>query len=245
MSSVLVDPREGSKNLFPVLQELGVSSRLERLEYGDVQVEGRGPEERPVLVGVEVKAPSDLLNSIRSGRFAGHQLPGLVSSYEQTYLVVEGLPYRRDSGEAAWVGRRVRGHWRYDDLVGHLLTYENKTGVRPMFTKNRRATAEWIAALWKWWNGKAWEKHRSHLAKYNPDPPHEAWQVYRLNPALETRIKVARDLADGVGWEKAKKAAEHFRSVREMVNAEAEEWMKIKGFGKALAQRMVAEARRI
>lgn len=248
MSTVLVDDRTGSKDLWPRLQAKRISSKLARLEFGDVQIVGRGPDERPVLVGLEIKAPGDLLQSLGDGRLAGHQLPGLVTVYEIVYLVVEGLPVLKPGGKLGWAGKRKSyGDWKYRSVIGQLTTFEHKLGVRYVFTQGRQGTADWIESQYGWWVGESWEKHRSHLTRHriDPDSP-EPWELFAMNPALERKRDVAMALADGMGYTRAMAAAKHFRSVEEMVCGSTEaDWEKVPGVGKKLAARVMAEKRRI
>jgi ERCC4-type nuclease len=243
--SILVDPRIGSGNLLPHLQDMRVPSRHEKLEFGDAAFTGRGPEGRPILVGIEIKAPGDLLHSISTGRFGGHQLPGLVISYELVYLVIEGMPVSR-AGKLGFVGRKTYGSWQYDRLIGHLNTYMGRGGLYQwVLTPHRPGTARWLAAHWKWWTSQEWEKHRSHMVLHNIAPKEDPLALYTQDELTRLKLGVAHRLADGVGWERARAAAAHFQSIQEMVNAEAAEWGKIPGFGPKLSGRVAANARRI
>lgn len=246
MSTVLVDRREGSADLLPMLQDMRIPSKLDTLEFGDVQLIGRGPEERPVLVGVEVKAPGDLLSSLHSGRLAGHQLPGLMVSYEVVYLVVEDLPWRRRDGRIQFGVKKPRNGAKYDQVMGELHTFENKLGVRLAFTKGRVGTAHWLGTLYHWWTSKAFDKHKSHLKQHRVEVDLDPTSIWKVDSeAFETRMKVAMALADGVGVERAKAAAAHFESPRAMLLAQPDEWEKVPGFGKKLAKRMWSEGRRL
>lgn len=94
-----IDDREGASSrqshldIPTFLRARGVPHVVKHLPFGDAAFIGQGPEGRPVSVGVEIKAVSDLIQCMVDDRFVGHQLPGLRNTYEQTYLVIEG-PYR-------------------------------------------------------------------------------------------------------------------------------------------------------
>jgi len=233
---VLVDSREGSADLYPMLQKLYVPSRLTRLEFGDAELIGRGPAGRPVLVGVEVKAAGDLLQCFVDGRLTGHQLPGLQQRYEIVYLVVEKLvPSREEGGE--WFYHQ----FEFNKIEGWLATIEEQADVRLVRTSSRQHTAAWIAARYRWWNGKEYEQHRSHLK------PHRNLDMSYLDTPLHLRRqKVAMALADGIGPVKARAVADHFtgKNLREMVAAGEEEWLGVPGIGRKMAAFVVAESQR-
>lgn len=92
-----IDEREGASSskahldIPTFLRARGVPHVVKRLPYGDAAFVGQGPEGRPVPVGIEIKAIGDLIQCMTDDRFVGHQLPGLRNTYEQTYLVIEGL----------------------------------------------------------------------------------------------------------------------------------------------------------
>ncbi len=89
---ILVDSRIGSKDL---IKPLGSISKLAVLEFADAMFVGGGEGNKPVFVGIEIKKIKDALSCIMSGRFAGHQLVGLVKEYDVRYLIIEGW-YRAD-----------------------------------------------------------------------------------------------------------------------------------------------------
>lgn len=249
MEPVLVDPREGSGDLLPMLQRMGVPSRREELPFGDVQVIGRGPDERPVPIGLEIKAVGDLLHSLVDKRLVGFQLPGLLARYEIVWIVVEGILIRADDGSLRYATtdgpkRPWGGPWQYDAIVGQLLTIAIKRGVRLANVRNREGTAGFISALWRWWNGKEFEEHDSDVVLRTAmleDPLAD----YTMGAGERDRALVAKTLVHGIGDEKAKAAAKHFRSVREMVNADEKAWEGIKGIGGKLAARFVEAVRRV
>ena len=244
--SLTVDPRIGSGELLPDLQALGLTAELAHLDFGDIQCIGRGPEERPVLIGVERKTIGDLLRCISDKRFVGHQLPGLLASYEIIYLLVEGvitagrkkeLLILKDRGrwdfEAPSWGERT---WKYASVMGWLMTLENRAGVRVIWSPDRRSTALWLAELETWWQ-QPWESHRSHLGMHHKtlvgsDNPLEDFEVTR-------KMKVAAAMMNGIGFEKAKAASDHFPSVESMLLAKEKDWLAVPGWGKKLARDFV------
>jgi len=233
--SITIDSREGSAFLINHLPHGMVS--VGRLEYGDVSFVGNGPNDEPILVGIERKALGDLINSITSGRFAGHQLPGLVSSYHVVYLIVEGLwrpgttgllEVRKGQGwEPLDRGRR----WMWADVEAWLTTVEQKAGVRIRKTVGMGETAAMILALYRWWTSKEYDEHRAHLTLHKP--PDSA----ALRKASLVRVMAAE--LPGIGWEKSERVAKRFRNVVEMVNAEEHEWREVEGVGNTIAHKIV------
>jgi ERCC4-type nuclease len=249
---MLLDPRKGSGDLLPILKSIGVNVEHKFLDFGDAQIVGRGPNDRPILVGVEIKKTNhDLLSCIADNRFVGFQLPGLLTSYELAYLLVEGQMTSDEYGNLkVWTGRKWDnppfGTWKYEAICSWVHTLQNKAvqvenaaEFRVEYTANRRGTAVWLMSLWKWWQD--WEGHESHRRAFFSNMQLDG----ALNDFVATKkMKVACDIADGMGPEKALVASQHFKTIREMINADVKEWLKVKGVGPKIANRFVEEVLR-
>lgn len=237
---ILVDSRVGSKEIAPFLTTQKLPVELLTLDYGDFCFEGNGPN-GDVLVGVERKRLTDLLSSMRTGRLAGHQLQGLLSTYSPVYLIVEGIFRCGHDGvlEAPAWGRG--GGWEtvrvgtqgflFSEMDNFLTSLENIAGLHVRYTSSKSATAQTLASLYAWW-GKPWLKHRSLGVVYTPAPV----TIDLVEPSLLKKIAVQ---LPGVGWEKSVAVERKWRTVVDMVLAEVEEWESLPGFGKTLAQRIV------
>lgn len=239
---LLLDNRVGSGDLAHYFAAWRIPYKLTRLEYGDVAFTGNGPNGMDIPIGIEVKKVRDVLNCITDGRFAGHQLPGLVENYARIWLVVEGA-YTVDHSTGLLVSRRGRRlepvacgtrQFMYRDLSNWLTTIEIKTGIRIRRTSGRVETARVCADLHSWWTNKAWDEHRSHLAFDEPFPDH----VPLVRPNLVRRV--AKELV-GIGWKKSGAVAGKFTSVRAMCRAREKDWIEIEGIGEGLAGKIVAE----
>jgi len=244
-----LDPRTGSGDLLRGLELLKVPVVTEILDFGDARIIGRGPGERPVLVGVEIKKLSDLLQCIKDERFTGHQLPGLRAAYEVPVLLVEsGMTAAGSRQLLAWNGRNlaeVPSRWTFEAVEHFLFSMTYRAGLIVDHTLDRRGTAAWLAAQWSWWTDKAYDEHRSHLglhAQVRIPADADTLDLALMGRRERRRMLVARALADGVGYEKARALAEGFRSVRAMVNADARELETVEGIGRKLAARIVDEA---
>mgnify|MGYP001558582078 CR=1 FL=1 len=237
---ILIDSRIGSKDLIDFIPQ----SKLTFLEYGDAAFTGKGENYLPVQIGIEIKTVGDALDSLTSGRFAGHQLPGMLVEYQQVYLIIQGQ-YRLDPKTGVMqVPRRRRWidieigprKYMYRDFHCWLMTFVNCCQVKLEKSSNRRETAQIIKDIYRWWNSKEYNEHRSHLVQRKID--HGAMLI---KPSLKRRW--ANELT-GIGWEKSQKVASHFKSALELANASKEDWIKIEGIGTKIAEQSVEEIRR-
>ncbi len=234
---ITVDPRAGSGELHPLFPP-GMS-RLAHIDYADFAFTGRGPAGVPWLVGVERKVVRDLLASIVSGRLSGHQLIGLLNSYNAVYIVVEGgiRPHPSNGmlqmhGAHGWhnvtLGTR---RFMYRDVVAYMETLGRKCGTIWYQTAGREETVALILALQNWWVGKDYAAHRAHLADHK-------------GAASLTQHSLVRRVAaqlPGVGWERAQAVDAAVSSIAGMVGMTEAQWREIPGIGKGIAARLVRE----
>lgn len=238
-----VDPRAGSGDLAPLLTRRGVKDvELGQMYAGDVAILGNGPGGAPVQVGVEVKRLGDMIQCIENGRFIGHQLPAMLDTYDQVWLLVEGIWREGDSGllevprGAGWssirTGNGRGGGFMASSLSSFALTLSIKLGVRVQLTGTRKQTVDWLYHLNRWWTHKTYEEHRAHLAFDNSTA-----LTLVSRPSLLRRV--AKELP-GVGWDRSGHVSRHFNSVVEMAVAGEAEWRTIEGIGKDTARKVVA-----
>lgn len=175
---IWVDRRVGSEDLLKPLQQRGLEACITELKAGDLAFEGKGANGTAVEVGIELKRldSGDLLQSLRSGRLAGEQLPKLLGkegAYGHAWLVVEGS-WRADASghvvcyqgpKRGW--KPLRGRLTASELTKSLLTLEVCGGLHVRYTSNRADTLQFIDFLYRWWTDKAVDKHVSHLAVHN------------------------------------------------------------------------------
>lgn len=231
---ITVDSRIGSAELFKLFPS--GTAKVGTLAFGDFAFMGNGPT-GPLFIGVERKTISDLITSLNTDRFIGHQLPGLSNMYHRVYLVIEG--YARPSPRDHVLEWRVNGEWEcqthnasskpimYSDFIGRLHTLTEMANVRVIHTDKPITTVQHILALKRWWD-KPWDQHMSLCAIYEPLP------VTMAKPSLKRRFI---NVIPGIGWERSKAVADHFRSIAAMVAADVKEWATIEGVGKGIAKR--------
>jgi ERCC4-type nuclease len=233
---IFVDTRAGSSGLISHLRHWGVPVEGSRLEYGDAAFGGNGSS-GPVTVAIELKKVHDALSCMENGRFAGHQLPGLLQNYDRIWFVLEGT-YRPDfsSGLLLMGGERRREihhgarRFMYRDLDNWLTSMEVMANIRVRRVTDTVEAARFVADLYGWWQ-KDWSAHKSHKALYEPLPD----MVQFTRPTLTRRF--ANQLP-GVGDTKAQNVLRAFPSVGSMVRATEAEWAMVEGIGKTLAKRI-------
>lgn len=241
-----LDSRAGSAELYAPLMAAGLHPELCIMPSGDVEVVGRGPGGRPLLVGIEYKLMRDVLACVRDGRFA-EQARGMAARYEVRWLLIEG-EWRTEDGllevreRRGW---RERGRYAYQEVASWLLTMTQRAGVLLWRTRDREESVAWLRTMYWWWTSKDFEEHRAHLdwymPPYVPDNP-----LDMAGPSVVQKVAAAL-LANGptvdVGAERAKAAAAHFGSVREMVGADEAAWRGVDGIGATIAKRVVEGTR--
>lgn len=243
--TLYLDPRDGSGDLIEYLTPRKAVV-LTQLNSADVMFAGNGPT-GDVLVGIEVKKLGDALQSMQNGRLV-KQLGEMIEDYDVRMFLLEGhLRCSRTGVLQHFVRRQTKtGKWeefwcdayfgnRQTIMYSHFMTWVMSlclgTGTWLLPSTGREETAQMIKAVQAFFD-KPFAEHAS--LKVFDDSQTPGLMV----PSVT--MKVARDLAEGVGWEKAAAAADHFKTVKRMVTAAETDWLEVDGFGKELAKRMIA-----
>lgn len=212
--------------------------RTERkmLKFADIAFEGRGPR-GPVAVGIERKTVTDLLGGRE--RFTSHQIPGLHDHYDYVYLVVQGVTRRNH--QTGLLERLWHGRWYpvkigastvpFSTLDSTLWSIEHQGGCSVYRTSSDQNTVETIAGcLYRPWR-KPWDSHSTFKNIYRPRSP---------IAQVASRPSLARQFASllpGIGWKRSEDVARRFRTCKDVVEAQLDEWMSIPGIGDTTAAR--------
>lgn len=245
--SLWLDPRAGSADLEGPLRAAGLAPTMATLAAGDVEMAGRGPGGRPMLVGVEYKLVRDVLACVRDGRFA-EQARRMHARYEVGWLLIEG-EWRIADGGVLEVrepgGWRERGRFTFQELAAWAMTMVQRGRVLVWRTRDRQESVEWLRALYWWWTSKDFQEHRAHLDWYTP--PYVPANPMDVEPPSMVQKIAAALLSSGptvdVGGERARAAARYFPSVRAMLAADAAAWRQVDGVGPKIAKRVVEAVR--
>jgi len=238
-----VDSAIGSHELCPALIARGLPASISQLTFADFAFDGGGPA-GSMSIGIERKNISDLLNSLHTGRLSGHQLPGLVSTYDAVWLFVEGSTRPGITGHLEYFDEKARrwysaisGHhsMQYTDFLAYLTSIETCTKLKVRRTESAEDTVTHIESLYRWWQ-KPWRDHKSFQGFHSVMPTH-----VELTPPSFMR-RVVKEIR-GIGWERSYQVERAFGNVLTMCMAEPGEWMQIDGIGKKLARNAVAQLR--
>lgn len=241
---IFVDYREGSQELILPLQKRGLPVEETTLEFGDVAFEGRGEGGKSVFIGIEYKKLPELIQSLRTERLQGHQMPGMQQTYEHAYLLIEGQVL---TGTDGFLLQKSRRSYRLSPMPGHMTVMELLKrmhvlhlcgGLNPVWAQNQVETLTQIEALYRTWTDQDLDKHKSHLAIYRPP----------TLVALSSFRKVITGLPK-ISWKFSLAAQQRFKSLRRAMNASVEEWAalesteggKTRRLGSSTAERIVQE----
>lgn len=212
MAILWVDPRVGSGEFITLLNARGVNAQPATLDSGDFCFEGNGPDGK-VQIGIERKALSDLVTSLRDGRLCGEatesgkggQLPRLLAAYDVCWLLVEGQWRADKQGRLFALGRRgenkLPGGFTEDALTKQLLSLELKGQLRLHHTTGVAQSANWLASLLRWWTDKTWEQHQTLKVVHSRQQG-----VHPLSTFREMTLPLP-----GVGYQGSKALETYFR----------------------------------
>jgi len=225
---LLVDYRAGSKELVQPLSALGLPVEETTLDFGDIAFQGKGTLGVTVDVGIEFKKFAEFLQSIRSGRLVGHQLAGMLVTYDFRWLLIEG-EYRVDKATGLllteqYVPKKRRKEWlparpnmTASELNKQLITLQLCGGLTGVyFTSKNSDSLRVIGDLYHWFCDRDMDAHTSHLTVYQPAS---------LVPTSEF-CKIVRGI-EGVGRRASLAAEKKFKTVRRAMRASIQEWAEL------------------
>jgi ERCC4-type nuclease len=241
---ILVDPRFGSSKghgsihraAVDALHKLDVPVELMHLDFGDFMYIGNGPD-GPLPIGIELKAVSDFVTSMRSGRLR-EQVAGMLDMYRRVYVVIEGV-YRARRGSGILEIPRGR-RWKpvqagprpvFWTDVERFITGLEEAGVRMRYTRTTDQTARTIwNVLHAFWD-KDYADHTSLTGAYRAHAPLELVQE---DPDTK-RARLVACCLPGIGWGRSKAVVGAFGSIEQMVGASVDAWAGVQGIGKKIA----------
>jgi ERCC4-type nuclease len=245
---IFVDRREGSVDLAPLFKTKAI---ITTMEFGDVAFSGNNNDES-ISIGVERKRINDLISSISTGRLSGHQLPGMIKTYDRSYLIVEGvwkgdrrtgeLLVSRDYGKSFRSLHMGMRKWSASAIYNYLTSVETFIGVPCRLTRDARDTALTIEILYGWWQNI--HRHTSHIMAHkrvNHDKP--TTKICSLSPdvvqnattlkGVNKQVRMFALQLPHIDTKKSIDIAKHFKCVADMFKATGDEWLSIEGIGKA------------
>lgn len=163
-----IDPREGSNKL--AKEFVDGEFEFVTLEFGDIAFSGKGPD-GPINIGIEYKQVSDMVQCIKSGRFSGHQMPGMLQAYDICALIVEGnsqpdwgsLPLQLTIPWGKGNGARFGLYYAsFDNYLTQVTVFGAGIGV-PFIVKksmNKAESAQMVRDM-KALYSKPWDEHVS------------------------------------------------------------------------------------
>lgn len=226
---IRVDDRTGSAELIKYFQPYGISVQKSRLEFGDFDFLGKGPQGECAVV-FERKRIEDLVQSMESSRLAGHQLPGMAENYDYIYLIIEGIwrpgsDSQLEINNGRWISRKTHTRAIHNYVMGLAL----RANVLPWRTGNQQETVAFIVDQYRMWTDKAWLEHKAHDTVYAPANRglgkgsgfRVSWTPRKISDAEAVAMQLGLQ-------DKARYAADAFRSVETLVTATWEEWAAVK-----------------
>ncbi len=242
---IQIDNRAGSAQLAPLLRHLGCEVDLCQMEFGDAAFFGWGANGDACSIGIEIKSIGDIIACIQSGRFAGYQLPGLISSYDHIWLLVVSeyrarqrdgvLEYRKEGhgGGQYWTescGRQRTVFWR--DVESWLMTMQIMGGIRVHREPTYESAALWIKNTANWF---ARDEHKSHKVMHGTKEIF-ADQALLVKPTLARRVAAQLPF---IGEVRSAEVARVFHTLEQMVEASPKDWAtKVDGIGKGIAAKI-------
>jgi len=244
-----IDPRAGSK---PLLNKFPGECEESVLEFGDIAFFGNGPEDSPVwYIGIEYKKLDDVVACIKSGRFTGTQLPGMMRLYDVSFLLIEGIPKSDEDGQLiSYRGRNITyrmglPYQAYDNFLTSIALFSALFG-KPCIVKLVASEREAVKVIRDQYLlfQKNWDEHK---AISRPDLTKIQRVSYDLSivPIKPTDegypkhiLRKAVFQIDKMGWDIAGLIAEKFGTLENALAAGQKEWQSIEHVGPVLADRV-------
>ena len=204
------------------------------IQYGDFIFHGKVGGDVVRVCG-ERKKFSDLVACINDGRHVQQVQSAHEAGFQYYFLVLEAIWRETKDGEDTEFmqgNRWVRAGMSYQRVDAYLNELTYLMGVTIKNSKSSRETVRIVRGMHDFFEDT--EAHSS-LKKFYTAP---------MSPVLLTRPSLVRRMAKeltGIGWERSFTIEQQWSTVREMVNAPADEWVKLEGIGKGIASKIAEE----
>lgn len=227
------------------------------LDFGDVAFWGNGPNDEPWWIGIEYKQIEDVVGCIKSGRFTGTQLPGMMKYFDQSFLLVEGIgkPDPHSGQLVRYRGKQIYGaglrYDAYDNFLTSVAVFSALAG-RPCIVKQVGTEFDSICAIrdiYKLFQ-KPWDAHTSMSRPDSTKMVVASYEleIVRTNPELDDKktpnpnypkyyLRKALMQILGISWELAGHLADHFGTMEAALGASQRDWEALDRIGKGLAKR--------
>jgi len=217
MTHIIVDQRERPSGIVAELVKKKLDVEVRQLVSADVILQTKDRENNIVTVGIEKKTQSDFINSIIDKRII-QQLIVLKEQFTVPLLVIEG-------SKNIYTLR----NFHPNAIRGMLASIAIDFQVPIIYTKNVRDTASLIHVI-----AKRWEQPRRHISLLKKKKP----------PELKEQQEFMVESLPGIGNGLARELLKKFKSVRGVVNAEADALRGVDKIGKKKAEgiRLVLDA---
>ena len=213
-------------------KDLGKLGPLVPILHGDVVFQGKA-DGKDVLVCVERKKMRDLVNCINDGRHLQQVRQAYEAGFNYYSLVIEALWRETRDGDTEYRSGTnwVRVGMPWSRIQAYLTELHYLMGVRVVYSKDTKETIQTIKSMHRFFQT---ESHDS-LKRFYVAP---VAGMLLQQPSLVRRV--AKELP-GIGWERSLAVEANWGSVRDMVNAPVEDWIKLDGIGKGIARRVQEE----
>lgn len=217
---ILIDSRDGSKDLIEPLEARGLPVKREINLPTDVAFVGRGVEGAPLLVGIEHKKVEDLMKSLRDNRLNKQNEKMQEAGFDIRFLFIVGS--QRFDKQGRMLKRAGRTTWRPIPGIGHgeiikrLYSLQFCTGLVWQWFEYSSGAVKAIELLYRTLTDKDLDQHTSHLAAYEPG---------RIVPMSQMRRTLCT--LPGISQQFSRAAEKKFGTLRTAFKACPTDWAEL------------------
>lgn len=202
---------------------------------------GYGPDSKEIMIGIEVKKPTDLVNCVlKTGRLVSQFRNCVEYGVSVMYLLYQGI-IRPGPGDGLLEEWKFGGVWEdvepgitYSHMDNFLNTLQVRGGVFVKRSAWPEETAQQVVDIYNWWQRPP-EEHSSVDRFTGQDG---AVMLGGQPPLVRRMVKEI----EGVGWKRSLDFMKTFSgqglSTLDVLNMEPKDWTKVPGIGKVTAGRM-------